>query len=890
MKKQLLYIFLIVCSSTIYAQSDALWQKVSTASVLRKSTAAVNSEKLYYKLNSDFLTSKLSAVNNSTEKTVTEITIPNTAGVLERFTVWESSNFDPELQAKYPDIRSYQGQGVDDKTAKIYFSTAPIGTKTMVFRLDKPSEYIEQNPDDKSEYVLFSSNDNTSKMRLECKTADLVLENNSTSKTAKISSSAKTLKTLRLALSCTAEYTAYFGGTKAGALAGMNATLSRVNGLFDRDLSVKLVLIANNNDIIYTNATTDPYSEPSVGNDETNPTWGKEVQATLTSVIGNANYDIGHLFGGSGGGGNAGCIGCVCVNPASSGAVGKGSAYTSPADAVPEGDNFDIDFVAHEFGHQLGAFHTFSHTLEGNGSSYEPGSGSTIMGYAGVTNGYNVQNKSDDYFSYPSIIQIQNNLATKSCPVSTAITNNPPVINAGPDYTIPISTPFILTGTGSDAEGNTITYTWEQFDNATSTSGANSTTYPTKPNGPMFRSIAPTTSPVRYMPSLSSVLQNQLTTTWESVSSIAKTMNFTLTGRDNAPLGTAQTFTDAMVVTVSATAGPFAVTYPSSNVGWEKGSTQTITWSVNNTNTLQGSAAVNIKLSTDGGLTFPIVLASNTPNDGSEAILVPTDVVTSTNCRILIEPTANIYYTINSKAFSIGYTVATTCNTYSFGSSFSIPYSSGYTTRTVTVPAATGTVSDVNVSLSLTHDRLSDVQIEIVSPQGTTVRLYNKACSNSSTLALQLDDDGTVIDCSKVSTQIVVPVDLLSAFNGQNPQGTWTFRVRDNVVGSFGTINAASVDICTTSYTLGTPDFDRMNFVLYPNPNKGNFTIQFQSESTTGVKVLVHDVLGKIVYDKTFENTGDFNQNIQLANASSGIYLVTVIDGNKKTVKKIVIN
>jgi subtilisin-like proprotein convertase family protein len=890
MKKQLLYIFLIVCSSTIYAQSDALWQKVSTTSVLRKSTTAVNSEKLYYKLNSDFLTSKLSVVNNSPEKSTAEITVPNTNGILERFKVWESSNFDPALQAEYPEIRSYQGQGVDDKTAKIYFSTAPIGSKTMVFRPGKPAEYIEQNPDDKSEYVLFSSNDTTSKMRLECKTADLVLENSSTSKSAKIASSAKTLKTLRLALSCTAEYTAYFGGTKAGALAGMNATLSRVNGIFDRDLSVKLVLIANNSDIIYTDASTDPYSEPSVGNDETNPTWGKQVQATLTSVIGNANYDIGHLFGGSGGGGNAGCIGCVCVNPASSGAVGKGSAYTSPADAVPEGDNFDIDFVAHEFGHQLGAFHTFSHTLEGNGSSYEPGSGSTIMGYAGVTNGYNVQNKSDDYFSYPSILQIQNNLATKSCPVSTAITNNPPVISAGPDYTIPISTPFILTGTGSDAEGNTITYTWEQFDNATSTSGANSTTYPTKPNGPMFRSIAPTTSPVRYMPSLSSVLQNQLTTTWESVSSIAKTMNFTLTGRDNAPLGTAQTFTDAMVVTVSAAAGPFAVTYPSSNVGWEKGSTQTITWSVNNTNTLQGSSTVNIKLSTDGGLTFPIVLASNTANDGSEAILVPTDVVSSTNCRILIEPTANIYYTINSKAFSIGYTVATACNTYSFGSSFNIPYSSAYTTRTVSVPAVTGTVSDVNVSLSLTHDRLSDVQIEIVSPQGTTVRLYNKACSNSSTLALQLDDDGTVIDCSKVSTQIVVPVDLLSAFNGQNPQGTWTFRVRDNVVGSFGTINAASVDICTTSYTLGTPDFDRMNFVLYPNPNKGNFTIQFQSESTTGVKVLVHDVLGKIVYDKTFDSTGDFNQNIQLANASSGIYLVTVIDGNKKTVKKIVIN
>nr|WP_241774312.1 zinc-dependent metalloprotease family protein [Flavobacterium sp. Root935] len=875
------------------AQNNVLWQKVTSSSSLSRKANVLDSGKLYYKLNADLLSAKLaSTTSKSALSNTTEITIPNTEGTLERFSVWESSNFDPELQAKYPEIRAYEGRGIDDKNAKIHFSVAPIGLQTMVFRVAKPTEYIEQNPDDKSEYVLFKSADNAdSKMRLDCKTANLVSENKA-SNTAKTTSNAKQFKTFRLALSCTGEYTAFFGGTKAGALAGMNATLTRVNGVFDRDLSVKVVLIANNDAVIYTDASTDPYSVPSVGAADPGGTWGQEVQTTLTNVIGSANYDIGHLFGGSGGGGNANCIGCVCVNPTSSVPLGKGSAYTSPSDAKPQGDTFDIDFVAHEMGHQLGGSHTFSHAGEGTGTQYEPGSGSTIMAYAGVTRNYDVQSNSDDYFSYGSINQIQNNLAGKTCPVTTAITNNPPIINAGADYTIPISTPFVLTGTGSDSEGNSITYTWEQFDSAITTFGSNSIAYPTKPDGPMFRSLPPTTSPVRYMPALSSVLNNQLTTTWESVSSIAKTMNFTLTGRDNAPEGTAQTNTDAMVVTVSASAGPFALTSQNvDNVGWEKGSTQTVTWSVNNTNTLPGSTNVNIKLSLDGGLTFPIILAANTLNDGSETILIPSNIDASTNCRVLIEPVNNIYYAVNSNPFAVGYTVSTSCSTYNFEGGYSTGNGSTFISKTVAVPASTGTISDVNVSVNVTHARFSDLEIQIVSPSGTVVSLFNKSCgSTNSTLALQFDDSGTALNCNATTSQIVIPASLLSAFNGENQQGNWTFRVRDAVLGALGTINSASVNICNRTYTLGNSDFENIDFALYPNPNKGNFTIQFNRDSVKEIKIYVHDILGKYVYSNTFQGSGYFIQDIQLPNVPNGVYLVTVIDGDKRTIRKILVN
>ncbi|UWY29081.1 M12 family metallo-peptidase [Flavobacterium sp. TR2] len=890
MKKQLLYIFLIFCSANINAQ-DALWQKVTSSSLMRKADGA-SSNKLYYKLNANLLSSKLASVTNKTAKiAASEITIPNADGVLERFSVWESSNFDPELQAKYPEIRSYEGRGIDDKNAKIHFSVAPIGIQTMVFRAAKPTEYIEQNPDNKLEYVLFKAQDNAeSRKFLDCKTTGLVSENKNAA-TAKIASNAKQFKTLRLALSCTGEYAAYFGGTKAGALAGMNATLTRVNGIFNRDLAVKLILIANNQAVIYTDAATDPYSAASVGAADGGP-WAKEVQTTLTNVIGEANYDIGHLFGASGGGGNAGCIGCICESPTSSDPIGKGSAFTSPADAKPEGDNFDIDFVAHEMGHQLGGTHTFSFQNEGYGTCYEPGSGSTIMGYAGVTKGYNIQDHSDDYFSYASINQIQSNLAGKTCPVTSPIAdNNPPVINAGSDYTIPISTPFVLTGTGSDPEGNSITYTWEQYDSATTAFAGNSFASAAKPDGPMFRSFSPTASPVRYMPALSSVLNNQLTTTWESVSSIAKTMNFTLTGRDNAAEGKAQTNTDAMIVTVTAAAGPFAVTSQTEdNLGWAKGSVQTINWNVNNTNTLPGSSNVNIKLSLDGGTTFPIVLAANTPNDGSESIVVPSEIEVSTNCRLLIEPVGNIYYALNSKPFALGYTVSTSCASYSFGGGYSTGDNVNVN-KTVSVPASTGSVSDVNVSVNVTHARFSDLTMQIISPKGTTVTLFNKNCgSTNSTFALQFDDSGTALNCSTTTSQIVIPSTALSAFNGENPEGAWTFRVLDDTVGALGTINAASVNICAKTYTLGNKDFENVAFVAYPNPNKGTFTVQFDRDSISEIKVYVNDINGKYVYDRAFQGSGYFIQDIQLPDVPSGLYFVTVTDGNRKEVTKILVN
>ncbi|MCV9927702.1 M12 family metallo-peptidase [Flavobacterium sp. LS1R49] len=886
MKKTILLLLIIFSSVGIQAQSNELWKKVSqnTTSVTgRESIDSDDRGKIIYKLDEVFLKEKLAKIQLRTDKRNTvEITIPNMEGTFEKYTVWESSNFEPELQAKYPDIRAYEGISVKDKNAKIHFSVSPLGIQTMVLRADNASEFIEPITANTSEYVLFTakSRDKAS-LPLTCKTKDVALNQDLIKKTAKIAANNKVFKTMRLALSCTGEYAAYFGGTKGDALAAMNATMTRVNGVFNKDLALKLIIIANNDAVIYTNAATDPYSDAAAG---VKGEWNQQVQTTLTNVIGENAYDIGHLFGASGGGGDAGCVGCVCVD------FSKGSGYTSPSDRKPQGDTFDIDFVAHELGHQLGGNHTFSYAIEGTGVNVEPGSGSTIMGYAGITGDYDIQDNSDDYFAYVSILQIQDNLATKSCPVNIALTNNPPVINAGADYTIPYSTAFVLKGTGSDPDGDSVSYCWEENDSAITTSGANSLAVPSKPDGPLFRSIRPSSSPIRYMPDFDIVLSGKLSSTWESVPSIARTLHFTLTGRDNAAAGTAQTNTDEMIVNVSSKVGPFVVTSQNTDdVGWLHGTSQIVTWDVKNTNTLAGSANVNIKLSIDGGLTFPIVLAANTPNDGSQTVAVPED-VTATNCRILIEPTANIYYAVNSKSFAIGYKVVSSCTIYPFNAGFAIPNALAYTTRTITVPAGTGIVSDVNVSVGLTHTRFSDVEMQIVNPQGTSVRLFNRNCGDTSgSLLLKYDDLGDSLNCSMSTLQTVTPTDLLSIFNNEDSTGTWTLKVRDAYVGKDGKLDSASIEICTKEYTLQTEDVVQVkDLIASPNPNKGDFVIAFKCESTTGVRVFIYNDAGKEIYRNSYDSMPNFKQNILLNNrVETGVYFLVIYDGDRKMVKKV---
>lgn len=668
MKKQLLMMGMLVLSGFSFAQTDRLWTQGSekTSSPVFENMMNIESPKIYH-LNINGLKNAL--VNTpkrlaAGEKSQIIISFPNAEGKMEKFKVTENSNFEPELAAKYPDIKSYIGEGIENPASTVYFSISSLGLSSMEIYGDKSATFIEPYTKDLSSYVIYKKSDRKNLSKFECTVLDAAQKGTSTAIAAR-NANDSTLRTFRLALSCTGEYTSYFGGTKAQALAAMNNTMTRVNGVFEKDFAARMVIIANNDTIIYTNASTDPYSAPSVGTALSNANntkgWNLQLQNTLTNVIGNAGYDIGHLFGDSGGGGNAGCIGCICVNDTSSTTdKNKGSGYTSPNGTPPSGDAFDIDFVAHEMGHQFGGNHTYSYVNEGTLVNMEPGSGSTIMGYAGITN-QDVQMNSDAFFHAISIEQITNNIKAKTCSVNTPTGNSIPTANAGLDYTIPKSTPFMLTGSGTDADGDSLTYIWEQMDNASSTqTGANSAATATKTSGPTFRSWTPTASPVRYFPKMSSILAGSTTIAGseinvEALSSVARALNFRFTVRDNRAGGAGNSSDDAKI-TVNTSAGPFNITSQNTAVSYAGGSTQTITWNVaGTTGNGVNTANVDILWSTDNGNTWTTLLAG-TPNDGSQAVTIPN--ASTTSGRIMVKGTNHIFFDVNNANISVTATTA----------------------------------------------------------------------------------------------------------------------------------------------------------------------------------------------------------------------------------------
>ena len=901
MKKLLLFSLFLTFSLNIFAQTGKIWKEVTKNEVTQTNKKVERQsfpqEVKLFQVNADAIRQTLLSAPDRFSKTKsnTIISLPNVNGSMERFEVFEASNFEADLQAQYPNIRSYVGIGIDDKHAQVRLSVDPNGIQTMIFRAGKKNEFMEPYSQDGSVYAVYNSSRIKGKLPFTCSTEDHALINTIDPQTLRANNSV--LKTFRLALSCNGEYANYFGATSSAqsglVLAAYNATMTRVNGVFEKDFAVHMNIVAGSTNVIYYNPSTDPYSN-NLGS------WNTELQIALNTTLtgpstslaaNNAAYDIGHMFGASGGGGNAGCIGCVCVNGVASGnGSTKGRGITSPADGNPIGDTFDIDYVAHEMGHQFGGNHTFSMNLEGTGVNVEPGSGSSIMGYAGITN-YDVQQHSDDYFTYRSILQVQTNLVSKTCPTTTPITHGAPVMNAGLDWTIPKSTPFILTGTGTDPNNDPLTYCWEQ--NNSGTVGFTGVS-PTNTTSPNWRSRNPVTTPVRYMPKLASVLSNTLTADYESVSSVARTLNFTLTGRDNVANG-GQTGTDEMIVTVSGSIGPFDVTSQNTDgISWTQGSTQTITWTVNGTTGLVGSSNVDIMLSIDGGQTFTTTLASNVPNNGSYAITVPN--VAAVSCRVMVKPTGNIYYDINTKDFAIGYIITNNCTTYTNSTPLVVPDGIAPNTpgapisNTVTVPV-TNNITDVNVTLVGAHTYYWDLITELSHPNGTSkARLLNRNCNQPSTgFNVVFNDDSPTIVCAGNLSGTFAPSQPLSVFNGLNPNGVWTLTATDNYNGDTGTITSWTLEVCSQVVTASTENFGLSDFSLYPNPNNGNFNIQFNSDSSNDINIGIHDLRGRQVFSKTYQNSGMFNQSLQLDNVQSGVYLVTVQDGARKEIKKIVV-
>ena len=595
---------------------------------------------------------------------------PNDKGELEQFSIQEVSIFSKEIADQFPNIKAYVGYGIDTPGARVRFSVSPQGLQSMTSFPGKSRVFTVPTAKGRNTQYITYQNESRKEVQkeFECVTEDVHLDIPQNIDLTRDAND-QILRTFRIAISASGEYTEFWddgiasnGDATQDAMAQIVSTLNRNNEVFEVDMAITFQLVSGTN-IIYTNPATDPYTG-----------FGSllgQVQGVMTSNIGEANYDIGHLFhfgtnSANLGNGAAACLGCMCVNGS------KGSAFSSHTFVGENGtpymsDYFDIDYVPHEIGHQMGANHTWSFQSEGTGLNVEPGSGTTIMAYAGITGNNDVQNHSDAYFHYHSIRQILNAANVRTCWNSTTIVNAPPVANAGPNFTIPQGTAFVLKGAATDANaGDILTYTWEQIDNGVSTFNNFG---PTRSSGGLFRSRPPSTSPNRYMPTLSRILSGSLTetnpvkndqnTSWETVSTVGRSFNFALTVRDRSEANGVgqfpQTSFDVTTITVDGSSGPFAVTSQTSNVVWEEGETQTVSWNVAQTNTAPvNTLQVNILLSIDGGQTYPFTLASATANDGSHDITVPDiGVNLTTEARLMVEAEGNIFLAVNSSNFTV---------------------------------------------------------------------------------------------------------------------------------------------------------------------------------------------------------------------------------------------
>ena len=871
--------------------SNELWTSVNESKakqseqVFRK--IELKTEK-FFQLNIEELKSALQYVGDRENPGNTVISFPNSEGKLNKFRVFEASMMEPELQAQFPNMRTYAGQGIDNPTEIIRFSITPKGFHAMFLGTSNGTQFIDPFSEEGNIYTVYSrKNLEVRNFDFECGVIDDELLNRATEETTYAARNANDgiLRNYRLAVACTGEYAAFHGGTTAGALAAIVTTINRVNGVYERDLSVTMTLVANNNSIIFTDGTTDPFNNDNTG------VLINQSQSVINSTIGSGNYDVGHTFS-TGAGGLAG-LGVTCINSQ------KASGVTGIAQ--PVGDSYDIDYVAHELGHQFGAPHTFNGTVGscsgGNRSAanaYEPGSGSTIMAYAGICGSDNVQIGSDDYFHQNSINRMWSHItSTGACPVNrTATGNTEPVANAGANYTIPQGTPYKLDGSGSsDVDGlATLTYTWEQYD-----LGAAGLPTETSTTGPLVRSFEGTANPVRYVPRLSDVVSNGGTsTTWEKLAMVSRNINYQLTVRDNDASG-GQTDSDLMTATVTTAAGPFTVT--SQTVGgqsWDVGTTQTVTWNVAGT-TANGvnEANVNILLSTDGGETFDTVLASNTPNDGSHDITVPN--VSSSTCRIMVEAANGIFFNVNSEDILIGVTIV--CTPYSTGPiSTAIPDGGGANVQgtPVFVPV---TVSDnaiidgnLKINVDVTHSYVGDLIMQLQSPGGSFANIWNRTCNDAQygNIDVTLEDGSPAIVCGSPTTGTYAPANPLSVFDGEDINGTWNLVFVDFYNGDTGVVNEWSLELCVDG-GLSVVENNLESLSIYPNPNNGEFNIGFNPKSGEDITIGVYDIRGRSIYNKVYTSVSRFEEVIQLNNAQSGVYLLTISDGAQKVTKKIVV-
>jgi hypothetical protein len=802
-------LLMMLLSSISFAQTSRLelWLDVDESSIQLTGEKLINPQdyrtvRLNLQKLADLLSNAPLEIITPLKHSTSVIELPTPDGKISSFYFVESPVMEDELHSAFPEIRTYVGIGIDDEYAWVRFDFTPHGFHAMV-RSVNGSYFIDpHNQGDIENYISYFVADYI-KEDFE-RTCEVIIEGNILDEMNFLleggieTPAGPQLRTYRLACAATGEYTQFHGGTVALGLAAVVTAVNRVTGVYETELAIRMVLVANNNLIIYTDPNTDPYSNFNGGT-----MLGQNI-SNLSSVIGNANFDIGHVF--STGGGGVAYLGVVCTANKAGGVTGL---------PQPIGDPFYIDYVAHEMGHQFGAHHTFngsagscSGSNRNPATAYEPGSGSTIMAYAGICSPQNLQNFSDPHFhvaSFDQIVAYTNFGSGSGCPVVTNTGNNAPVVTvpAG-GFVIPINTPFALTGSAVDPDNDPLTYSWEEWD-------LGPAGHPNSPSGdaPIFRVFNPVSTPTRTFPRIQNLLNNTQTI-GEILPSYSRNLRFRLVARDNRPAGGGVDYAQ-INFTVSNAAGPFLVTYPNTNVIIPGLSPVTVTWNVANTNASPVNVSnVNILLSVDGGNTYAYTLASNTPNDGTEVVILP-DNETNT-ARIKVEAVGNVFFDISNVNFTIDEAIPVEL----------ISFIAEESLNGITLKWKTATETNNNgFSVEKSSNGVSFNEIAFVKGMGTTTNQSEYLFTDDNVKVgtfyyrlKQIDYDGTYSYSNIISVDVELPTQFALNQNHPNPFNPTTkisFELPvdvDATLEIFNTIGQKVAELVNNSLSGGRHEFE----------------------------------------------------------------------------------